>query len=97
MLQNMPMGSGSVSVLDARSGRLLRTIPVGVAPSAIAVDERAGRAFILNSGGTWEDKGGPDTWRWVPAWIRHHLPFLQQQKTRLHPAPTSVSVIDNTR
>jgi hypothetical protein len=73
------------------------TIPVGVALSAIAVDERAGRAFILNSGGTREDKGGPDTWRWVPAWIRHHLPFLQQEKTRLHPAPTSVSVIDTTR
>jgi YVTN family beta-propeller protein len=97
MLQNMPMGSGSVSVLDARSGRLLRTIPVGVAPSAIAVDERAGRAFILNSGGTWEDKGGPDTWRWVPAWIRQHLPFLQQQKTRLRLVPGSVSVIDTTR
>ena len=40
----------SVSTLDARSGRLLRTIPVGSQPSALAVDDHMRRVFIANSG-----------------------------------------------
>jgi DNA-binding beta-propeller fold protein YncE len=70
MLQNLPMETGHVSVLDARNGSVLRTIPVGVAPSAIAVDERAHRAFVINRGDGIEEKGRPDTWRWVPGWLR---------------------------
>jgi YVTN family beta-propeller protein len=37
----------SVSVLDARSGRVLRTIPLGFIPTGIAVDERTDRVFLL--------------------------------------------------
>jgi len=40
---------GTVSVLDARSGRVIRTVPVGTAPVAVAVDARTGRAFVVNS------------------------------------------------
>lgn len=40
---------GTVSVLDARNGRVIRTVPVGTAPVAIAVDARTGRAFVVNS------------------------------------------------
>jgi len=43
-------GRGSVAVLDARSGRLLRTTPVGLYPIAAVADERAGRVFVLNGG-----------------------------------------------
>jgi YVTN family beta-propeller protein len=43
-----PIGPGGVSVLDARSGTLLRTISVGMRPRAVAVDEQIGRAFVVN-------------------------------------------------
>jgi len=40
--------SGSVSMLDATSGRLLRVVPLPGLPSMVAVDERAGRVVTLN-------------------------------------------------
>lgn len=43
--------SNDVSVLDARSGRVIRTVPVRRAPQAIAVDEQTARVFVANSGG----------------------------------------------
>ena len=39
---------GTLSVLDACRGRILRTYPVGADPSAVAVDTRRGRVFVLN-------------------------------------------------
>jgi DNA-binding beta-propeller fold protein YncE len=39
-------------VLDARSGRLLRTVSGGVAPVAVAFDQRINRAFVVNNGTT---------------------------------------------
>ena len=39
---------GTLSVLDACSGSLLRTYPVGTDPSAVAVDTQRGRVFVLN-------------------------------------------------
>lgn len=43
-----PIGAGTISVLDTRSGRLLRTVPAGTNPGAVAVDERTNRAFVTN-------------------------------------------------
>jgi len=43
-----PDWAGYVGVLDTRSGALLRTIRVGRDPRGIAVDERAGHAFVIN-------------------------------------------------
>src|SRR5205085_238069 len=45
-----PRGKGSVTVLDARSGAIQRTVRVGLSPLAIAVDERVGRAFVVSYG-----------------------------------------------
>lgn len=39
--------AGRVSVLDTRSGALLRTVRVGASPVALAVDARTGRAFVV--------------------------------------------------
>jgi len=39
---------GRVSVLDARTGRLIRRVSVGRGPRAAAVDERTGRVFVVN-------------------------------------------------
>ena len=44
----IPTERGSVSMLDARSGAALRTIPVGWDPTVAAVDERKGRIFVVN-------------------------------------------------
>jgi DNA-binding beta-propeller fold protein YncE len=41
---------GSVSVLDARTGAIRRTITLGRSPRAIALDSRTGRAFVVTGG-----------------------------------------------
>jgi len=39
----VPAGVGSLLMLDARSGALLRTLPIGPATTGVAVDERRGQ------------------------------------------------------
>ena len=39
-----------MDVLDTASGVLLRTVPVGIAPSRIALDASAGKVYVLNGG-----------------------------------------------
>ncbi len=92
-------GPGSVSVLDARGGALLRTLPVGVEPAVIAVDEHAGRAFVVNVAGN----SSTDAF----ALVRPVLPFAPRPATpcnnygqvsvRCHYAPGSVTVLDAAR
>jgi DNA-binding beta-propeller fold protein YncE len=48
----MPLGAGSVTMLDATTHRVITTTPVGFAPKAIAVDVQLGRIYILNLGPT---------------------------------------------
>ena len=43
-------GRNTVVQLDAVSGRILRTVPVGLAPLALAVDTRSRRVFVVNHG-----------------------------------------------
>jgi len=45
----IPLGAGSVSVLDAVSGRVVRTVAVGLAPTGVVVDERTSRAFVAGA------------------------------------------------
>jgi len=40
-------GDGSVSLLDARTGTVRRTLRLGFTPLALAVDARAGRAVVV--------------------------------------------------
>src|SRR5256714_3208764 len=42
---------GIVSMLDATSGRLLRTVRIATHPVALIVDRRAGRVFVASAGG----------------------------------------------
>ncbi len=54
----LPAGHGSVSMLDAATGRLLKTVPLGLlsylwwfgVPAVAVLDERSGHVFLLNSG-----------------------------------------------
>jgi len=50
-----PSGSGAVSVRDAVRGGVVCTFRVGVNPTSIAVDARAHRVFVLNSGRLTQD------------------------------------------
>lgn len=45
----LPTGDGAVWVLDGHSGAVRRTIPVGVAPVDIVVDENRQRALVLDT------------------------------------------------
>lgn len=83
-------GASVIRVTDEHSGATLRAIAVGMAPVAVAVDARSGRGVAVNAGG-WV--AVPDPWRWVPGWLRAHLPwFAPGARTRA--VPGSVSVFD---
>jgi len=85
---------GRMSVLDVRSGAILSSATIGWGPTAMALDERMGRAFIANVGGVMRL---PDTWVWIPSWLRGRLPFLPPLTSRTRLVPGSVTVVDITR
>src|SRR5919201_1124740 len=95
----VPLSNGTVTVLDARSGAVLRTIGVGTYPTALAVDERAGRAFVVNASGT--------TVRTSQGWCERAVQWLQPARLPWLPRPAtpplirsvtgSVSMLDASR
>ena len=87
------LGGGSMSVLDARSGVVLRTVVVGVAPIAVAVDERSRRAVVVNAG---DPVRIPDAWGQALDWLRRWLPFVPPWATETRTAPGSVSIVDTS-
>ncbi len=46
----LPSGPGSVTTLDAMTGRRLRTVMVDWDPTGVAVDARSGRVFVVSRG-----------------------------------------------
>ena len=70
--------SGELQVLDAKTGTVLRTIPVGLRPSAVLVDAQADHAVIVDSGGR---QPATDPWGWLPNSVRQYLPFSTSQPT----------------
>ncbi len=90
-----PVGAGSVSVLDAASGQLLRTIPVGVDPHGLAVDERTGHVIVVVGGGT-IDVPNADPWAWAPDWLRQRLPFMARPAHHWRHVTPTVTVLDAT-
>ena len=95
----------TVSMLDATSGRVVRTISLAGTPTAATVDAATGRAFVITQGAipgvappSAANGAEPfDPW-WLPgvrAWGRRWLPWL------FHPAPTgrrngTLSILDTT-
>ena len=90
-----PAGAGSVSVLDAASGRLLRTIPVGVDPHGLAIDERTGHVIVVTGGGT-IDVPDADPWAWAPGWLRQRLPFMTRPRHHWRHIKPTVTIVDAT-
>jgi DNA-binding beta-propeller fold protein YncE len=87
-----PTGTGSLEVVDERTGTLVRTVPVGMAPYFVALDGPAGRALVFNAGGG--TVRVPNPWSWVPPWLRRVLPFLPPGVPRTRTVPASVTIID---
>ena len=87
--------ANSVSVLDVRTGAVLRTIAVGVHPLDVAIDERTGHAFIVNYGGT--VRAPAAWWERDVQRLHHWLPWLPQPFASTHLEPGSVSVLDTAR
>jgi len=85
-------GDGHLYVFDAHSGALLRTLPTGVGPVAMGIDDGTGHVVVLDAGGT---VAVPDPWGWMPGWVRHAVPFLTVP--RMHNVPSSVHVLDPAR
>jgi len=44
------MTRGIISVLDGRSGIILRRVRVGIGPGLVAMDEQTGQGIVLNYG-----------------------------------------------
>jgi hypothetical protein len=82
-----------VSVLDAGSGTVRRTIPLGKGLSMMPLDDRAGRVFVVSDAGS---APAPDTWGWLPAWLRRRLSFLPPLQPRPRIVPPSVTVLDSS-
>ncbi|HKC73736.1 MAG TPA: YncE family protein [Chloroflexota bacterium] len=95
----VPLGNGAVTVLDARSGAVLRTVGVGTYPTAIAVDERAGRAFVVNASGT-TVRTSQGWWEPAVQWLQPaRLPWLPPlaPPSLIHSVTGSVSMLDASR
>jgi len=86
--------AGSVSLLDARTGDVVRQIATGPIPLAVAVDERRGRAVVTNAVGT---AAAPDPWACVPSWLRDRTLGLIPAPSGPRAFPGSVSVVDTRR
>jgi hypothetical protein len=63
---------------------------VGVAPSALAVDEQSGRALVVNAGGPVQGRGA---WSWLPGSLQQWLPPLVRPPAQTRTDPASVSVL----
>jgi DNA-binding beta-propeller fold protein YncE len=94
LTRSWPGTISHVSILDARTGALLRTLPVGVRANGMAVDERNGHVLVINGP---DFVIVPDSWAWLPAWLRRRLPFLPPPGRHSRPVRSGVTMIDPMR
>lgn len=65
------LAGGGLDVLDARSGALLRRIPLGGIPGEVAIDEGTGRIVVAS--GSSSGAALPSPWDWIPGRLRRAL------------------------
>jgi len=86
---------GMLSVVDERSGQVVRTLAVGSVPLTLALDRRHDRLLVGCIGAF---GGTPDDpWGWVPSQVRHLLPFLPHPPAPIRTPQGSVLILDTTR
>jgi DNA-binding beta-propeller fold protein YncE len=88
-------GPGGLSVLDATSGRLLRSVALGTQPSSIALDAPTGQIIIGDTGDS-APHPQPDPWGWLPRPVRRFLAFLPQHAPPSRPHPARIIVVDTS-
>jgi DNA-binding beta-propeller fold protein YncE len=86
---------GSLSVLDALAGTVLRTVPLPGNAGPAVVDERRGRAFVVTH--RRRPVGTVDPCGWIPSPLRRLLPFVPAPPAPGVADPVSVTMIDATR
>ena len=86
---------GSLSVLDALTGTVLRTVPLPGNAGPAVVDEHTGRAFVVIH--RRRPVGTVDPWGWIPSPLRRLLPFVPAPPTPGVADSVSVTMIDATR
>jgi DNA-binding beta-propeller fold protein YncE len=85
---------GRVSVLDVRSGRIQRTVPVGRVPAALALETATAGLFVVNTHAGCRPR--PSLWALIPTGARPWLPFLPTPPGPDCAMPGSVTVIDTS-
>lgn len=96
------VGNSTVTVLDARTGAIRRTVQVGVGADYIGIDERAGRAFVVNANvnpdGSLASIAAPTSnWPRALQWLRAWLPIPGHSPTSAPDGRGSVTVLDTSR
>ena len=91
----------SVSMLDARSGRVLERWRVGNTPVALAVDEQARRLVVVNQrGGSYSGAAAAPTqsgpWAWASSVASRWLPWLVHPAPRPAPGSGTVTILDTS-
>lgn len=103
---DLPTGTGTLSILDAGSGRVVRSVRIGLSPSDVAIDGLARRVLVVNSGSDSHGKGTLKTWQPAEGWWARAIRKLKQTLGWLpitvppRPAPTTngtVTTLDLTR
>jgi len=88
----------AVSVLDARSGRVLGRLPAGQGPVALALDEAHSQLLAVNPVGAVPQGAGrtpsASEWAWVPQGLRHWLPWLSAPPPARLTTTGGVTVLD---
>lgn len=84
----------TVSVLDARNGRILGQQPLRLSPQAITLDERMGRVLIISEPGA---QRLPESWEWIQRPLRRLLPFIPAPRHRTQTFPPRIVVLDEAR
>jgi len=80
-------------VVDAQAGRVVVAAAVQVR-SGPGVAGIAGHVFVLEGPHT---VPVPDSWAWLPVWLRRRLPFLPPPGRHSRVVPGGASMIDPTR
>ncbi len=89
-------GPGTISVLDARTGRIMGAITVGFGPTSAILDHRSHKLFVFDSGGLVATTD-PWPWRALPAWLRDHIPFAPPRERGGYVTGADIRVVDTSR
>ncbi len=87
---------GTISVLDARTGRIMGAITVGCSPTRAVLDNRSHKLFVLERGGSVATTD-PWPWRAFPTWLRDHIPFAPPRERGGYDAGADIRVVDTSR